>query len=67
MDTVGQCKLCAGYYRMNAQGRLPEHLSIKTGNPCRGRWPVYENDYPIGWDYDPWVASAGLPTLGKKR
>jgi hypothetical protein len=65
---VGQCKLCQGYYRLSA-GRLSEHDSLKTGAPCRGRWPRQgkPEDYPVGFDSDPWVMSGGLPERNRSK
>jgi len=66
--TTGQCKICHGYYRM-VNGRLPEHDHLKTGNPCRGRWPSESviDDYVVGWDHDPHDVSGGLPERNRRK
>ncbi len=68
MIDVGQCKICLGYYRLT-EGRLPEHDSLETGNPCRGRWPRPPDvaEYTVGWDHDPHEVGGGLPERNRRR
>ena len=66
---VGQCKLCLRYERM-VDGRLPEHESLKTGEPCRGRWPRQgqPEDYTEGFDSEPpWILRGGLWERDRRR
>jgi hypothetical protein len=67
MINVGQCKICAGFYRM-VSGRLPAHLNIKTGNDCRGRWPRKADaaEYTVGFDTMYGVYYGGAWEMGKK-
>jgi hypothetical protein len=65
---VGQCKLCEAYMP-TIDERLPEHKSIKTGEPCRGRIPKGSKleDYSVGFDSDPWVYGGGLPERNRNK
>jgi len=66
---TGQCKICGSYGPIGADGRIPQHTSLKSGVVCRGAYPASgrPEEYPVGYDSDPWVMGGGLPERNRSR
>jgi len=66
-----RCKGCGAFVLMEDDNWLIPHQEKldPKGEICQNREPDKPSidEYPVGFDSDPWVMNGGLPTLGKAR